>query len=142
MCNWVINEILRPVLTYREHGKDGRTLCCCCCYLSWSCSNDGSFNPLHLARDQTHASAATQAATVSFTCHITAGTLGWKDFFSFLFRAAPAAYVSYQARGLIGAQLPVYTDAYAATWIRASSAPYTTALTERGQELNPRPHGY
>ena len=37
------------------------------CHLCHSCGNTGPFNPEHQARDQTHASTVTQAATVRFS---------------------------------------------------------------------------
>ena len=43
----------------------------CSCHLCHSCSNTRSFNPLCQAGDQTHASAANQAAVVGFLAHWT-----------------------------------------------------------------------
>ena len=62
----------------------------------------GSFNLLYWARDETHASAVTQAIAAEFLTQCTiAGTP--QIYIFFLFKATPAAYGSSQARGQIRA---------------------------------------
>ena len=70
-------------------------------------------------------------------------------FFFWLFRAAPMAYGSSQARGGIRATAAGHTATATGCQIRAVSVIYTTAygntgsLTHwRGQGSNPQPHGY
>ena len=49
------------------------------CDLHHSCANAGSFNSLHQARDQTHASAVTQAIAIRLLTHCS--TSGTPNFF-------------------------------------------------------------
>ena len=84
-----------------------------------------------------------------YFCHDNTLSMFFFLFAFCLFRPAPATYGGSQARGQIRATLPVYTTATATPDLScicdlhcSSQQRWIPKPTERGQGLNPQPHGF